>query len=451
MYIPYSKIQFKPTRETIAMNTLLKTSSALMGVAILGGVAFAKEFSGVTIEAKLIGGQQYEHLYSRIADWEKQTGGKVKIISKKSHFEIDKEIKSDIASGTTDWCVGYNHSSFAPQYTNLYTDLSKILPAGTMDGYASALVNASTVNGSLQMIPRAQFDVSVMYYQKSLFADADNKAKFKAKYGYELSPPDTLKQWKDQAVFFTNPPNFYGTQYAGKEEAIVGRFYEILVAEGGTYFDKDGYPQFNSPAGQRALQWFKDLYQAGAVPKGTLSYVWDDLGAGFASGTVALNLDWPGWAGYFNDPKQSKVAGNLGVKVQPKGSSGKRTGWSGFHGFSVTKDCANKQAAGDLVAFLTSEASQQFEASKGSLPTRAKVWDVLQTNATDSFRKEALEAFAQGSKHAFPVPQFAEWVESTNIVYPKLQAAILGDMTVKQALDKAAKQVKELMEDNGYY
>ena len=29
---------------------------------------------------------------------------------------------------------------------------------------------------------------------------------------------------------------------------------------------------------------------------------------GFASGTVALNLDWPGWAGFFNDPKSSKVA-----------------------------------------------------------------------------------------------------------------------------------------------
>jgi len=325
------------------------------------------------------------------------------------------------------------------------------LPAGTMDGYDAALVNASTVNGSLQMIPRAQFDVSVIYYQKSLFDDADNKAKFKAKYGYELSPPDTLTEWKDQAIFFTNPPNFYGTQYAGKEEAIVGRFYEILVAEGGEYFDKDGYPKFNSAAGQRALQWFKDLYQAGAVPKGTLSYVWDDLGAGFASGTVAVNLDWPGWAGYFNDPKESKVAGNLGVKVQPKGSSGKRTGWSGFHGFSVTKDCANPEAAGDLVAFLTNEDSQEFEASQGSLPTRAKVWGVLQANATDPFRKEALVAFAEGSKHAFPVPQFAEWVESTNIVYPKLQAAILGDMSVKDALDKAAKQVKELMEDNGYY
>ena len=73
-------------------------------------------FDGVTVEAKLIGGQQYEGLYGRIADWEAATGATVDIISKKSHFEIDKEIKSDMAAGTTSWCVGSNHSSFAPQY-----------------------------------------------------------------------------------------------------------------------------------------------------------------------------------------------------------------------------------------------------------------------------------------------------------------------------------------------
>ncbi len=428
-----------------------KAFTSAVAVGVFASVAFAGQFDGQTLRVKLIGGQQYEHLYTRIADWERQTGGKVDIIAKKNHFELDKEIKKDIAARSLNWCVASNHSSFAPQYGNLYTDLSKILPAGTMDGYAQALIDASTVNGSLQMIPRAQFDVSVLYYQKSLYADAGNKARFKAKYGYDLSPPDTLQQWKDQAVFFADPPNMYGTQYAGKEEAIVGRFLEILVAEGGTYFDAKGYPKFNSAAGQRALQWFKDLYQAGAVPKGTLSYLWDDLGAGFASGTVAINLDWPGWAGYFNDPKQSKVAGNLGVKVQPKGSSGKRTGWSGFHGFSVTEKCANKQAAGHFVAYLTSEQSQALEASKGSLPTRAVVWDTLKANAPDAFRRQALEAFAEGSKYAFAVPQFPEWIESTNIVYPKLQAAILGDMSVKDALDKAAREVRQMMEDNGYY
>jgi multiple sugar transport system substrate-binding protein len=142
----------------------------------------------------------------------------------------------------------------------------------------------------------------------------------------------------------------------------------MVVAEGGEYLDKDGKPAFNSEAGVRALDWFVNLYKAKAVPAGTTNYLWDDLGQGFASGTVALNLDWPGWAGFFNDPKSSKVAGNVGVKVQPKGSAGKRTGWSGHHGFSVTESCASKEAAASLVWFLTNEDSQKLEAAAGPLP-----------------------------------------------------------------------------------
>jgi multiple sugar transport system substrate-binding protein len=53
-------------------------------------------------------------------------------------------------------------------------------------------------------------------------------------------PPDTWAQVTDQAIFFANPPNFYGTQFAGKEEAINGRFYEMVVAEGGAYLDDKG-------------------------------------------------------------------------------------------------------------------------------------------------------------------------------------------------------------------
>ena len=172
------------------------------------------------------------------------------------------------------------------------------------------------------------------------------------------------------------------------------------------------------------------------MPAGTTNYLWDDLGQGFASGTVAINLDWPGWAGFFNDPKSSKVAGNVGVKVQPKGSSGKRTGWSGHHGFSVTENCANKEAAASLVWWLTNEDSQKLEAAAGPLPTRTAVWewDIEQAKA-DPYKTEVLTAFQEAAQNAFPVPQTAEWIEISNAVYPELQAAILGDKTSKEALD----------------
>ncbi len=408
------------------------------------------KFEGVTVDAKLIGGQQYEALYARIAEWEKATGAKVNVLSKKNHFELDKEIKSDIATGNITWCVGSNHSSFAPQYPDIYTDLAALLPKEEIDAFVPANIASSTLSGKLVMLPRAQFDVSALYYQKNLYEDDAKKAAFKEKYGYDLAPPDTWQQVSDQAVFFASPPDFYGTQYAGKEEAINGRFYEMLVAEGGEYLDADGKPAFNSEAGVRALDWFVNLYKAKAVPAGTTNYLWDDLGQGFASGTIAVNLDWPGWASFFNDPKSSKVAGNVGVKVQPAGSSGKRTGWSGHHGFSVTESCANKEAAASLVWFLTNEDSQKLESSAGPLPTRTAVWDYnIQQAESDAYRKEVLTAFQEAAKHAFAVPQTPAWIEISNAVYPELQAAILGDKTSKEALDTAAEKATQILEDAG--
>ncbi|WP_181703356.1 ABC transporter substrate-binding protein [Chthonobacter albigriseus] len=408
------------------------------------------KFDGVTIDAKLIGGQQYEALYARIAEWEAATGAKVNILSKKNHFELDKEFKSDIASGTINWCVGSNHTSFAPQYPSLYTDLTALIPADEIAKFVPANIGASTVDGRLVMLPRAQFDVSALYYQKSLYQDDAKKAAFKEKYGYDLAPPKTWKEVTDQAIFFSDPPNFYGTQFAGKEEGLNGRFYEMLVAEGGEYIDGDGKPAFNSEAGIRALDWFVNLYKAKAVPAGTTNYLWDELGAGFASGTIAINLDWPGWSGYFNDPKSSKAAGNVGVVVQPAGSSGKHTGWSGAHGFSVTESCPTKEAAASLVWWLTNEDSQKIEAGNGSLPTRGSVWDwVIAQAETDPYKKEVLTAFQEAGTHAFPVPPLAEWIEISNVVYPELQAAILGDKTSKEALDTAAEKATQVLQDAG--
>lgn len=429
-------------------------SAGVMLLAVGAGTALAADlpgkFEGVTIDAKLIGGQQYEKLYERIGEWEKATGAKVNVISKKNHFDLDKEIKSDIASGSVSWCVGSNHSSFAPQYPGIYTDLAKLLPKEEVDAFVPSTIKAATLDGKLVMLPRAQFDVSALYYQKSLYADETKKKAYKEKYGVELTPPDTWDEVARQAEFFANPPDFYGTQFAGKEEAINGRFYEMLVANGGEYLGKDGKPAFNSEAGVKALDWFVNLYKAKAVPAGTTNYLWDDLGQGFASGTVAINLDWPGWAGFFNDPKSSKVAGNVGVKVAPKGSAGVRTGWSGFHGFSVTENCAHKDAAASLVWWLTNEDSQKLEAAAGPLPTRTAVWDWdLKQAESDPYKKEVLAAFQEEAKHAFAVPQTASWIEISNAVYPELQAAILGDKTSKQALDAAAEKATNILKDAG--
>jgi multiple sugar transport system substrate-binding protein len=435
------------------------TAKALMATALVplfAAPAAAQDygnFEGETLRVKLIGGAQYEPLYAEISEWEELTGATVEILSRKNHFELDREIKQDIAARTLDWCVGSNHTSFAPQYGNIYADLNELIDADTLDAFVPLVLEHSTVDGRLVQLPRHS-DVSNMFYVKSLFEDEENKAAFKEEYGYDLAPPETWAQVSDQAKFFANPPDFYGTQFVGKDEAVVGRFYELLVAEGGQLFTDDWEPAFNSEAGLRALNWFVDLYNANAVPRGVPNYLWDDTGLGFASGTVALNLDWAGWSAFFNDPENSKVAGDVGLVRAPKGSSGKRTGWSGTHSFSITEACENKEAAASFVTFLTDHERQMIEARTGLLPTRTSVWDDAKAEFAADGRDFMVEVFdtfsASMSEDAFTPPLIPEWIEVSNELWPRIQAAMLGDMTSQEALDEAARDALIIMEDAGY-
>ncbi len=80
------------------------------------------KFPGYTLKVKLIGGNQYDPLYKRIPEWEKATGAKVEILSSKNGFDLDKELKADIASGNINWCAGWDHTSFMAQYGDLYAN-----------------------------------------------------------------------------------------------------------------------------------------------------------------------------------------------------------------------------------------------------------------------------------------------------------------------------------------
>ena len=113
------------------------------------------DYNGVTLRVKLIGGGQYENLYNEVIPWwEENTGGKIEIVTQKNHFELDKEIKKDIASGNLDFCVASNHTSFAAQYGSIYTDLNGIMPASVLADYTPLILEHSTVDGRLVQMPR---------------------------------------------------------------------------------------------------------------------------------------------------------------------------------------------------------------------------------------------------------------------------------------------------------
>ena len=152
------------------LKAILVLGSAFVALALPALAQDYGKFPGYTLRVKLIGGAQYEPLYAEIPKWEAATGAKVEIVSSKNHFELDKEIKQDIAAGTLDWCVGSNHTSFAPQYGDIYADLNKLIPPEVTAEFVPLVIQQSTINGRLAQLPRHS-DVSNLFYQKSLYND----------------------------------------------------------------------------------------------------------------------------------------------------------------------------------------------------------------------------------------------------------------------------------------
>ena len=70
----------------------------------------------------------------------------------------------------------------------------------------------------------------------------------------------------------------------------------------------------------------------------------------------------------------------------------------------------------------------------------------------DEFMLMVFETFKMSlAEDAFTPPLIPEWIEFTNVLYPELQAAILGDKSPEDALATASKKATEIMEDAGYF
>lgn len=397
--------------------------------------------AGVTVKIHEITGGNYDELYKAIPQWEQQTGNKTEVVFKGNGFETDKRLVQDLAAGTVDYDLAWDHSSFFSQYVKAdgLEPLETYFTAADLAPFIPRLVDAVRTEGHLWLIPR-HYDISCMHYRTDL----------------GLSAPDTWDQFKDEAIKATDASKgLYGTQFAGKEEALSGRFYEVLTSEGGQLFDEKWNPVFNSPAGVKAATMFADLYKAKAMPAEMTNYVWDDVAKNFTNGIIALYTEWYGWYSSFQDAKSSKVAGKFDLARQPQGDGKIHGGWAGEHGFSIMKASKVKEATADLIKFLTSHDEQSVESKLGFTVSRTDVnqeaIDAAAKSAVPLDKKRLELALLQAQEDYKTPPLIAEWLPMSNIFYPIMQKIILGDVAPQAGLDDAVAQVKKMMTDAGYY
>ncbi|MFN8377409.1 MAG: extracellular solute-binding protein [Anaerolineae bacterium] len=447
--------------------TILLVIFSVLLIAVVGGVVaqdsepqyagLDQDLSGITLRIKSIGGGQYEAMYDSLPIFEEATGANVEIVGLADGFSIDQIIKTDFATGAVDYDVVWDHTSFVAQYTQFLEPLQNYFSAEDLAAFSPAILNAATIDGNLYLIPR-HADVAALHYRTDLYDNADVQAAYQAATGTALAVPTTLEEVDQQARFFhDNGYSTYGYGLAGKEEALTGRFYELLFASGGQLWDENYNVTLNNEIGVQVATLLQNWYADGIISPDTPNLVWDGDAALFCNGDVALKLEWYGWYSYFQDPSSCPaIAGNFGLARGFEGfqNEGARpTGWAGAHAFSIPVASQNKEAAAQLIKFLTSEAVAYDEAQLGFLPVRDDVWARIIADAAASdtpLDQQRLEIAQTQISEDFKTPPLTDqWIPFSNIFYPIMQSIMVGDVTPQEGLDQAAEATHQLFVEAG--
>lgn len=215
---------------------------------------------------------------------------------------------------------------------------------------------ARAADNTAYMLPYG-FYIRALFWNKKLFKQA----------GIDGAPA-TMDDFMSDSEKVSKLDGKYGYCLRGSKGGF-GGWQMFMAAYNGTgdWFTPDGKSTFDQPGAIKGLQFMVDLYQKGYAPKDSVNWGFNEIVAGFYSGTCAM-LD--------QDPDAliavaSRMDNNdFAVAPMPLGPSGKAFPTIGWAGWSMFHASPNKDTAWKLIAWL-SNAENNLTWSKfvGVIPT----------------------------------------------------------------------------------
>jgi multiple sugar transport system substrate-binding protein len=334
------------------------------------------------------------------------------------------------------------------------------LPDINVDGFVGRLVDYyGTWKGQVVGVPRSAAN-RIYAYRKDLFEDPKEKANFRKKYGYELKFPETWKQYRDVAEFFTRDTNgdgeidFWGTgQGFSADGDGYDQFSDIFrsynpIKDGKWFLDKDMKPIFNGKQGVEALKLLVDIVQGGFVSPGYNDRLWVEETTEMGSGRVAMAGTYSELFTTLLAPEYAEIRDKVGYAELPR-MERKWTILSSMN-YGISRGSKHPKEAYRYLTWLLSEKNDVrlvTETEGGKMPCRESSY----RNSTVRNYIPFAEVQAKTHSYADPWPQFVEFEEMMVYISIAVQEAIEGDKTAKQALDDAAAELYGVLEKAGYY
>ncbi|MGW9166090.1 ABC transporter substrate-binding protein [Agromyces sp. NPDC055658] len=329
----------------------------------------------------------------------------------------------DIAIGDLVW---------VPQIEQIgsLADLSDLLPESTIADINPALTSFGTIDGKQVSVPVSANNLAYMY-NKTLFEEAG------------LDPEQPPTTWEElmtagKAVLEkTGKPGYdLFTQAGDNGEGLTWNFQVNLWQAGGEFLTEDNSAAaFNTPEGEKALQFWVDLIDSGVSPYAKWGEFEKGQGGSAQEGSWMVGI----WAA---DPPF-----DFGVGKAPYPSDGvPATNLGGEQAMVFDNSDAESKAAADFLAwFLEPEQVTSWSETTGMLPVTNSVAtssDYLDwVNTTEPRLLPYVEQMADA--HARP----------NTPLYPKIslafaqeiETALSGQASVEDALTNAEKAVNDVI------
>jgi trehalose/maltose transport system substrate-binding protein len=251
---------------------------------------------------------------------------------------------------------------------------------GELPGVSPRLVENDTVNGKLVAVPYFT-EISVLYYRRDLLE----------KYHFG-EPPRTWGELEQQAATISageraeEKKQFWGYLWQGAaSEALTCNALEWQISQGGGGLLEPDRTVDLEPA-RAAMAWERARRWVGTIsPPEVTRQLEDDSLQIWKRGDAAFMRNWP-YAYLESMQADSNVRDRVGVTVMPggDGQQGRHADMLGGFQLMVSKASKNKEAAIELVRFLTSPEIQRVNAiARGYAPTRPDIYEdpaVLRAN-----------------------------------------------------------------------
>lgn len=347
--------------------------------------------------------------------------------------DMQSKILTAVSAGTAPDVVNLN-PDFAAQLAgrNAWLDLTDRVGEADQQHYLPKIWNSNTLDGKTFGLPW-YLTTSVAIYNQDLLTQAG-----------VAQPPETfdeLAQVAQQVKEKTGKYAFFIT-FVPEDSAEV---LQSLTQMGVTLVDAQGQAAFNTPAGKAAFQYWTDLYQKNLLPKEVLTQGHRRAIELYQQGETAILSSGPQFLKTVetNAPAIAKVST---AAPQITGTTGKKN--VAVMNLVIPRNTDQPDAALKFALFVTNNDNQlSFAKAADVLPsTQAALADpfftTLPANATSIEKARAVSA-SQMKDAEVLLPALTDIKDLQKIVYDNLQAAMLGEKTVDQAVADAATEWDE--------